>query len=408
MPNIELRKFIILFLSTCLFAETAEMPPKIYSNSKNCKPCHKIQAKDWSTTWHSRSHISKNTLYKKMIEYVANKRNQNIDIIKLECATCHNPRITKTTIKDYIEYNIAKILQLETKESIEVEKALKSKVIKEGINCIVCHNIDKIKESRDIYKRGHQLIIWTKEKGVMTGPFDSDNIAYHKCSKRDFFRKYPNRLCFICHYGGVNYKDLAVYETGIEYENSENAKEESCVECHMSHHTEAYIMKTLKYGRKKILKRKVRSHLFAGVRNSNIVRKALNSSVGIEKNILKVKIKNLLPHKLPTGFGGRELIIEALFSTKNRNITLKRKLGVLYKDNLGDEVIPYLATRVKKDTRLKPYESREFTFSIPKETKSIKVIIYYRLINDFIEKELKIKDKTFTKKYKIIEHNLKF
>ncbi len=394
---------IIFFLITFAIGDTSKKPRIIYSESKYCKTCHAVQVADWNTTWHSRSYTG-NILFNKMVDYISKKSRKDKKILLMECAECHSPRITKTSVDSYRIYKMTKAYGLETKETKEIDNALKDKHLKEGINCIVCHNIDQIKRTRSSYDRGHNLIKWTKP-GVMTGPFNSKSTAYHTNQKRDFFRKDANDLCLICHYSGVNANGVVINETGKEYEKTD--KSMKCVECHMSIHKDEYVAKHVSYTRKEIKLRKTRSHIFAGVRNSDIVKKAIELKVSTSlDDKLKITMKNKTYHKFPTGFGGREVVVEARFRTQQGTIIKKTKINASYYDNMGRETVSYLAHKVKEDKRLKPLESREFLYHIPKGTQSVTVTVWYKLVKDKLKRLLKISDPVFGKKYKIIEYSI--
>ena len=73
---------------------------------------------------------------------------------------------------------------------------------------------------------------------------------------------------------------------------------------------------------------------------------------------------------------------------------------------MGKKTIAYLAHGIKKDKRLKPLESRDFLFTIPKDTISVTITIWYKLISDKLRELLDINDPIFIKKYKIIEYSI--
>lgn len=400
-------KFQILLLSIFFLANAYAQDPKIeekYSQSKYCAGCHPDQARDWKTTWHSKSHTTHNILYKKTLDFMSKKLYKDSEKLSVECAKCHNPRISvKKVNKSFL---LSKAFGVENKEVKKVKKALNTKYLKEGINCIVCHNTDSIIHSFSLSKRGSEVMKWGPNH-IMVGPFDSNRTTYHQSVKRDHFNHNVNRLCFSCHYGGENLHKLPVYTTGKEYEESHSNKK--CVDCHMSVQRSGIIAPHIKREGEIAKVRELRSHLFAGVRNSDIAKTAFDLNLTHDGTDLLVTLKNKTPHKVPTGYGGRALRIEVIYQ-ENENLlnSIYKDLDVLYLDQRGERTIPYLAKSIEHDLRLKPSETREISFIIPKNATSAKVVIWYQLINDDLRTLLNITNPIFTKVYKISEQNIKF
>jgi len=374
-----------------------------YSQSKNCAGCHPEQAKDWKTTWHSKSHTTQNSLYKKTLEFMSKKLYKDSQKLSIECAKCHNPRISvKKVNKAFI---LSKAFGAKNKEVEKIDYALNTNYLKEGINCIVCHNIDSIEHTTDLSKRGFDAVKWGKNH-IMVGPFDSNRTSFHQSVKREHFTKDVNRLCFVCHYGGENLHKLPVYTTGKEFQKYQDSKK--CVDCHMSVQKKGIIAPNITKDGESSKVRELRSHLFAGVRNSDIIKNAFDLNVTQNGSYLLVTLHNKTPHKVPTGYGGRLLRVEVnYFKDKEKTETIHRDLGVKYLDENGEVTIPYLAKSIAKDTRLKAEESRKIPFIIPNTTTDLEVVVWYQLVNDDIKKLLDINDPIFTKTYKISSKNIK-
>ncbi len=395
------RGILLLFVVTLLQAETIK---EKYAQSKYCAGCHRMQARDWNSTWHSRSHMTKNPLYRKTLEAIAQKEYKSVDAVAITCAKCHNPRISvKKTDKKFI---LSKAFGLRNDAVKKVEKALESEHIKEGINCIVCHNVDHIENSTDLLKRGFDAVRWTKEN-LIVGPFKTHRSdRYHKSDARAHFRENINQLCLVCHYGGENDHGVAIYTTGIEYQESNATKR--CADCHMGEHFMGVIAPNVKKEGEPIVERRLRRHLFAGIRNSDIGKQALTLETKTTANDLILKIYNLTPHKVPTGFGGRDLELRVVFFDHTRLISTKSKhFRARFVNGKAEETLPYLATKLQKDTRLKPNEERIIRFSLPKKTSEIKISLLYHPINETLKASLKIEDPVFTKSYPIITKTIK-
>jgi hypothetical protein len=395
--------FFSIFIVTNIYAQNHKIEEK-YSQSKYCAGCHLEQASDWKTTWHSKSHTTHNTLYKKTLEFMSKKTYMDIEKLTLECAKCHNPRVlVKKVNKSFL---LSKAFGIENKEVEKVKKALNTGYLKEGINCIVCHNTNSITDSFTLSKRGSEVMNWGPNH-IMVGPFESNRTTYHQSVKRNHFNHDVNRLCLSCHFGGENLHKLPTYTTGLEYKKSSSDKK--CVDCHMSSQKDGIIAPHIKKEGEPAKVRRLRSHLFAGVRNSDIAKDAFDLKLIHRESNLIAELKNKTPHNVPTGYGGRALKVEVIFQEgQNSFDSIYKDLDVSYLDENGDKTIPYLAKTIEHDLRLKPLELRKISFDIPKNATGAKVVVWYQLINDDLRNLLDITDPIFTKSYELSNQNIKF
>jgi len=384
-----------LFLFSSLFGKI----PDKYAVSKNCAVCHLQKAKDWRTTWHSRSHISKNPLYKKVLDFLSKKHTKYVQQYAVSCGQCHNPRMEIKNVHDKdqsLEY--AKLLGIHMDVTDKVDTALKNKTVKEGISCIVCHNIKKIKNSKNINDRGYKDIVFGPPN-VMVGPYkESNRPVYHKMEQGShFLHKNVNKICFICHYG---YKkgNHFYYKTGIEYEKSKSSAK--CVDCHMGKPKVEIIAP--KINSKDAVARVTRRHLFKAARNSNILKSSLKISSAIDNGILSLNITNITPHNVPTGFSGRSIVVEILFKKGKKTLKrYKKEITMKYIDENNNETLSYDANILVYDNRFKPDETKQFNFAVVPDADNVIVNIYYRLVKKSLIKTLDIKDPLFLKKYPI-------
>ena len=373
-------RWIVLFgLLVGLMAET--ISPK-YMVAKNCAGCHKWVVDGWKTSWHSRSHYSKDPLYKASLEYMAKRLHKPLESIEVKCAQCHNPRIEKKSMSDEEIYEAGFGYK-----SKRLQKAISEPYVKDGINCIICHNIDRIKESPNPEDRGYRSIIWGPND-TMVGPFADARSPYHKTKQGEHFL-HPNKICFICHYNRKNRYGRKIYTTGEEYEKS--GSDRSCVDCHMSQKREGRIANIVFDGYVPKI-REIRSHLFMGARNGDILQKALDIDVAPKGKRLYVELINKTPHNVPTGYGSRVVVVEVEFDNK---VVSKKELKAVFKDKKGRITIPHLGVKKVFDNRLEPNGKRSFEFSIPNGAKEAKIHIYYRLIDEELAKKLLIHDKVF-------------
>jgi len=238
--------------------------------------------------------------------------------------------------------------------------------------------------SRDPVERGYRAIVWGPDD-TMVGPFPDAKSPYHKTKQGEHFVN-TNRLCFVCHYNGRNINGKIIYSTGPEYE--ESGSDRKCVDCHMSEkHTGVLTEK--KFEGYRIRQRKIRSHLFMGARNGDILKRAMKVGTEKKENTIFVTLQNLTPHRVPTGFGSREVVLEAVFELENGSRKRVSEIfRAVYKNESGNETIPHLAVKTESDSRLDPNESRKFSLKIPDGSVSVRIDLYYRLIGKKMAEKL--------------------
>lgn len=370
-----------------------------YAVAANCRPCHQVIVKDWESSLHAKSHYSKNELYRRSLEYVAKKKYKTKEQVEVHCAKCHNPRIAVKSAGD--PYGAAMGFK-----DAAVEKALNAEYLKDGVNCIVCHNVKSIDFSKDPYKRGAKSITWG-ENHVMVGPYKDAKSPYHDTMYRPFFKEEPDRLCFVCHYNTRSTEGIQSCSTGEEYVSVKSEKR--CVDCHMGATHEGHSIQSRVSGEFTDKVRHLKSHLFMGVRNGNIMPEALKVSARAKAAVLKVQLENLTPHKVPTAYGGREINILVTFNGADG--ILKRvheRLGARYVDNRGRETLPHLAAEVKTDNRLEPLEVRSVDFAVPSGAMSADIAVEYRLVSKAWVETLELKDPTYLNAYPVKRLKISF
>jgi len=397
-----MRYLILLLLVGNLWGSSLD---KKWTSNKNCEACHQDISKHWETSRHSNSHFSKNDLYKKSLEYMVLKQpKSSLDELKIKCAKCHNPRISKTTIKEDEKILLALEMKGTQKEFHDV---LNNEQMKNGINCVVCHNIDKIHLDKSIGSQGLEGVIFGVQ-GTMFGPFNDAKSPYHKTEYREHFVDNSPTLCFTCHYSHSNDQGLEVYSTGKEYDSIYTAQ--GCKSCHMSKKKEGVASNYSKAGEKPKV-RMVRDHRFASVDNSTILQDNINIKGYKEEQNLIIELNNNSPHSIPTGYGLREIIIKVQFYTqKNKKIKplQTETLTALWHDEKGKLTLPFMATTKAKDTRVLAESSKIYSFPLPKDAKSVKYALSYRFINQKMAKIIGVTDSFFLKEYKVLEESLTF
>lgn len=389
--------FGIFILINALFGAEVVQVDKMFQQSQSCKTCHIHIVNEWEKSWHAKSHYDSDEYLKATMDYVSRKTRKSLNSVKVQCATCHNPRISVTSTN--MDYEIDAVMNLDG--GSKVNKALASDAINEGINCVVCHNVDKIHSDKDESKRGINRVKWMKS-GIMTGPYDDAKSPYHKVEYRDFMDKKSDQLCFVCHANDRSDSGLVFTDMKSEYKKSKKG----CVDCHMGPKTMG-IASTLPIDNGKPKKRKVRSHGFEGAHVEDMWKGALELSLSQKGKNLEIKISNPQPHNIPSGFGARELILDIVY--KNNNKELKSSSVSLtrhYTSKRKKPTIPHLAVKSTKDMSVPALGKKVIRVPLSDGASNVKVRLSYRLVNDEVRSILKLKGDMWSKKYFITSKNI--
>lgn len=390
---------IIIALITALSGSNVVKVEQRFQKSTNCKTCHLHIVNEWEKSWHAKSHYKNDEYFRATVDYVKKKTRKSLNAVKIECATCHNPRIPVTNVD--LNHEMLASMNIETDSKID--KAVNSDVISEGINCVVCHNIDKIHSDKDESQRGINRVTWMKS-GIMTGPYDNAKSPYHKTQQRDFMNKNSNELCFVCH---ANDKSV----TGLIFTNMQsefNTKEKYCVDCHMGPKKDG-VASTLPIDNGKARKRQIREHGFQGAHISSMWKDALSIELKQEKWDIIIEISNPQPHNIPSGFGARELVLEISYSDDTKEINSKSiSLTRHYTRRNGKPTIPHTAEKASKDMSIPAEGKRVLKVPNFEGATMVKVDLYYRLVNDEVRSILKLKEDIWSKKSFITTKELKF
>jgi len=396
-----MRIFVTLFL-VFIFnldlsaAEVVHLSAK-YQSSQKCVACHQHIAKDWKNSWHAKSHYNKDEYYRKSIDYLAKKTRQSSKSIEVKCAKCHNPRITVTQVSDEFEA----IAALGLDKGSKIDKALKDKTISEGINCLVCHNVNHINTKAPANVRGMDRVSWNRN-GTMSGPFSDAKSPYHKTQKRNFFTKNSNQLCFVCHANDHSYVNKKLVFTNMEKEYKGNKK---CVECHMSPKVHKYAATYRING--KLKPRDIRYHKFAGAHKEKMWKDALSLKLKADKNNLFITINNPQPHNIPSGFGAREIVVQVDYYNGGKIATKTIPLTTHYKRKRGKKSIPHLALEASKDMSIPAKGSKTIKVKKPHNASKAKVTLYYKLVNDEVHTLLDLKEDIWQEKFFITSKEIR-
>jgi len=398
-----MRWVIMMGLICFTILHAQEQLGKKWQSNKNCEACHQEISRKWETSRHSNSHFSKNDLFKQSLEYIVRKHPTRIlDEVKIECAKCHNPRLLKQKVSD--EEKVALLLDDEDAKKT-FHDMLNTKTMKNGINCVVCHNIDEIHLNKKKGSEGMNSVKFGPQ-GTMFGPFKDAHSPYHKTQQRKHFMTDDPTLCFVCHYSQKNAHGIEVYATGKEYDRFAQG-EEGCKNCHMSKKYKGIASNYAPVGEKP-KERMVRKHRFASVDNSNILNDYVDVRGTTEGDKFVLLVSNRAPHKIPTGYGLREIILRVTFLDKNDKILAKKRytLGTKWVDEEGKPTIPHLAKKVMKDTRMNGKSTNAYKFSIPKGAVYAKYSFSYRLVSENLAKEMGVTDPFFLREYVFTEQRV--
>ena len=391
----------LLLFTIVGFAASPDAAPKLnkkFYSSSNCRSCHLPIVNEWKKSYHAKSHYAKNEYLRASMDYVHRKTRKSLNAVKVQCAVCHNPRIAVT--KTGMDYEIDSVMGLD--KGSAVNKAVASDDLAEGINCLVCHNVDAIDENLPASVRGIHRLKWNPV-GTMSGPFDDAHSPYHKTQKRAFFDD-PKKLCMVCHANDRSVSGMVFANTEKEYDQTQK----QCADCHMSPKKPG-VASTLAIDHGKPRKRMVREHLFIGAHVTPMWEGALDVKGKKMGNTLLITLQNHNPHNIPTGFGAREIVVEVVYMSGSS--VLKKKayhLSQSYTDKRGKTTIPHLAVKMTDNMSIPANGERSFSTKIPKGAGNAIVTVSYKLVNDEVRSLLKLKGKEWGEKKFITKANIRF
>lgn len=381
---------IIAILTTAAFAAIPVELGDKFKDSSKCKSCHLHIVNEWEQSWHSKSHYDNNEYFRATTDYVSKKTRKSLSGVQIQCATCHNPRISVTTTD--AEHEMLAVMGFD--ENLAAKKALESDVISEGINCVVCHNIGAIDSDKDEKARGINRVEWTKS-GTMVGPFDDAMSPYHKVEHREYMDKDPNKLCFVCHANDRSVSDFVFVNMEKEYVKGGKL----CVDCHMGSKKHG-VAATLRMDNGKPKAREIRGHAFQGAHTESMWDGALDLELQQKKKEIFISIINSNPHNIPSGFGAREIVAELVFK-KNDEILETKALSLTthYQDKRGKATIPHLAVSSSDDLSVPANGKKVLKVPTKAEADRVEVTLYYRLVNDEVRSLLNLSEPIWSQKF---------
>jgi hypothetical protein len=213
----------------------------------------------------------------------------------------------------------------------------------------------------------------------------------------------PNQLCFVCHANDTSSEGHRFTDMKSEF----NTAGKQCVDCHMGERKMG-IASTLPGAGGKPTKRLIRDHGFIGAHTEGMWKdalqvKALRGAKGVE-----ITLTNPQPHALPSGFGSREIVIDAQFVSGGKVLkTESLSLSSHFVNKRGKPTIPHLSAKTVSAVSIPSHGSKTFTIPLTAGAESVHIGVSYRLVNDEVREMLKLKDPIWSKKMVIKKLNLK-
>ncbi len=385
--------FLLCFICYSIgsvFATTKEALHHV--SAKECKTCHEEIYSQWKDSMHANSTALNDpihgTFYNAVIgdpkeEGIRKKGKYPV------CLQCHAPAAAldgKTDLTSMQVYN-------------------------EGINCVACHTISKFKGTK---KTEGGLRLGTQAYEFSDSSLQGPGTNYTEPGwQHPVFKNSANpavfktsAVCMGCHDQRKNSNKVALCQTGDEIASSDGSN--NCLSCHMP-----------------VVNGSV-DHSFLGGHSAKMVSKGLLMTMDTRKNDetldVTIKLTNQLPHNFPTGAPFRNVYVKLtgydkegqVIWTSSQSHPIQDDKKAMFMYSLGNEegnpAPPPKATQVLGDTRLKPHETRELLYSLPKsKITKLRAVAYYDLLLPLMKKKFSApehKDLVTSKVIAVSENNI--
>jgi hypothetical protein len=112
----------------------------------------------------------------------------------------------------------------------------------------------------------------------------------------------------------------------------------------------------------------------------------------LEGATLRASLHNETQHAMPTGFPGRTVIVRATAYDASGEVVWQSfredpmqedpdaVLGMVYVDAEGEPTLPPYGARIARDTRLRPRETRELSWTVPESAVRAELELSFRLL----------------------------
>ena len=355
---------ILLFIGCSVGSVLAKANESLHHvSAKECKTCHEDIYSQWKGSMHANSTALKDPIHGAFYNAVIGNPEQ--EGIKKKgkypvCLQCHAPAAAKDG-----KTNLAAM-----------------QIYNEGVNCVACHTISSFKGTKKVeggLRLGTQAYEFsdTSLQGPGTNHTKPDwhHPVFQNSANPKVFK--TSAVCMGCHDQRKNSNKVALCQTGDEIASSKGSS--NCLNCHMP-----------------IVNGKA-DHSLLGGHSAKMVSKGLVMTMATETNNktleVTIKMSNQLPHNFPTGAPFRNVYVkltgydiqgqEVWVSSQSHPAKDDKKAMFMYSlgDAEGNPTPPPKATQVLADTRLKPHETRELIYSLPKEKiVKLRAVAYYDLL----------------------------
>jgi len=367
-----------------------------HTSATVCQTCHKEIYKQWKGSMHANSTAFKDPIhgafYRKVIgdpgKEGVKMKNGKYPV----CLQCHAPNAAKD-----------KVTKLDSKPAYN-----------EGVNCIACHTLKTFKGTKGAngkLKLGLKAYTYS-DKLQGSGRHSNNKLSSLIASGDEFgfgggsgeqkpnphlgkpvtidgknipalpMESNPKQLrtsdaCMGCHDQRNNSHGVPLCATGNEYVSS-NAQVD-CLSCHMP------------------MSNGVASHEMGGGHDDGMLQRSVVFSMESKKSGKKIHssitLTNKQPHTMPTGAPFRNLYLKVTAYDKSGNVVWENAKGhpgkkdkkafmkLTLLDQKGKPTGPPTAKKVGPDSRLKPFEKRNFDYEIPaKGVALVRSELYYNLL----------------------------
>lgn len=351
-----------------------------------CKNCHKEIYNEWFNSQHAKSTPANNILFANIYRL---SQDDTQGQTKLYCIRCHAPV-----------------------SQINSDFDLKLDITNEGVTCDICHSITDLSDHADnwpnIYEPGK----------VKRGPNKDVTAKGHSVVFSNLFEN--SRLCSGCHGdmldipGTRSCGNLTICDTDFEWQKTKFAGEGiSCVNCHMIRASNPMTTKG---------KESQAQHDFSGAYSPTMLQKAVSLDMKVKEFegviIADIKIVNDgVAHLLPTGPPARMIFLKVTAVDQNNqevwsnfisNPAKEDPFGVFQIVFANQEgkipSMPWLASKIVKDTRLRPEATRQIVYKFPAAgVRKVTAKLFYRLAPPPLLDRFEITDYTLREAYLMAE-----
>ncbi len=384
MRNCKIIQSLITVL--CLVNTVAAQESLKIESAITCKECHEEIYDEWVNSQHARSTPLKNTLFANVYRL---SQEDTQGQTKLYCIRCHAPV-----------------------SQINGDVDLKKDITNEGVTCDVCHTITNLTNHPNNWPNMYEPGL------VKQGPSKDTEAVGHKVVFSPLFEN--SRLCSGCHGdmldipGTRSCGNLTICDTDFEWQSTVQAVEgKSCVNCHMTRGPDQIAIKE---------KKSHFRHDFSGAYSPVMLQKAVDLTLDIKEFegeiIANLEVLNVgAAHLVPTGPPARMAFIKitaldqaetVVWTNFIENPVKEDPFGVFHIvfANIAGKVpsMPWLASRIVKDTRLRPGETRRLVYKFPASgVKKVTVKLLYRLAPSALLDRFEITDETLKTAYRMAQ-----